>query len=1813
MKYVLIALLLMAAVSPIYSQDSVLESQKKYKEAFHLSQKHTHRPTFENTNEKPLVTSKELVCSKESSTLSCFIKKAELRLIKYYKVFVVWIKSFFKFDINLKVPSIKKSPLTNLPPSIGTLSANKFGSGSYPAVDFTASSFSDPDGTVAKVRWIFGDGTTIELLPGEFNSNAFVKHVYKTLAYFPVQFQVEDDLGAVTTKTIYVETFENTQPAVTFTATPDLIDPLKVQIDISGSDIDGNSINLRTMGCPSVPNTGAATFLCVFPSAGDYPISITVHDQNKAFIVAETTLTVGGSEVKSDPVAIYDSNTIYGNAPLTINFNGEFSFDLDGEIVSYEWSFSDGNKPGNIAIGKTVSHTFTQPGTYGVRLKVKDDEGNVSEKYGEIYVEGNSQVPHISIYNTGPLKISMDTENVSFPIPVHFEMMFWDFGDGNKGIGRWVEHTYAAPGTYTVGLKYVDLFGVTYNQSKVITIENTNNSPIASYLPNFYKTLVGDDVIYDASTSSDPQDSDPLTYRWVFYDGEQFEDTDPEVIKNYDLQGLKLTNLFVTNSRGFSARTIGLSEVSTEFRAITPRITFNPKIGTGTFAANFDGSKTVSEVGNIITHEWVIDGITTAGSSANHTFNTAGDHFFQYFVTDSLGNQATVTDKVISLATSAPGGNANPYADITTQVDPNNNRIIDYHCFNSTDSDDYVAYCEWKLNGVSLSDMKSGTLNLEENIQYTLELKVIDNWGASTTVQRSFDFRVQPVAVIDYDYYPLRPIIGNAITFGAEEASVPGRTIIQYHWNFGDSTTAMGQSQSHTYYTAGTYTVTLTLTDDLAATYVKTKSITVNSSGTTSGFEIIARPADLSGRARTSQAYRAFFAPETIRFEAQGLATSEGIMKDIVWNFGNSEYGYGENVEYTYFTPGTYTVSVTGKTPSNSAVSASMTVIVNDRGCTEKHTNTMCLKVTGAGNNILSLGNSSWTLAHSLGAVNYSTSSSDYPNGWIYIEAQDGSEEKHYLDDAVTVSGAQLILSREKILDKNINLDRPYRIYVKTMSTAAAYMVGETFDFYFGGSRLDIQLSETGTKLEVVNTGNMWRKYYDLSSVDEKILTNIPSGNYVIVATKGIKKAIRKIKLGAEENKIIEIDIDQELLLSKKKRLSAKKQKMSDENPPSWSLGLCGEHSPFDMAPKRNLSSVEFAAKKFSSTAPDAQASFTQLGRHTPRPTVLSCGVTTPAILYGQNKWKFKEGPGRCNDDYKAHPYWKEYLNTLGREDEAIVIAYEIKDKWAPEVVKGHFVTSARDIMLKNNLKIEDLSAKVGIGKYLEDNGGDFAQRVQYLLPIPVQFRRPEIKFQLISDHNTSAENYYNVECDIVDNISPVYVSDLGVYSLNNSTFQVMDTNARVSLQKQYGFFPAQYDDRSSSAVAYASEAGKARYTVKIQTHESSGITWQGAEVVFIYGEESFTKFYPFLGVFANSPFERSYTDNIIIDTADIENKFQWQPGEKKLTLKVSPVGKISVDYDFKGEAKNFPFTALFDLQTVKADYPMLCGGGFNYNASSQLTTFVRDDLLSSLMVAASDLSASLKCGEASPPFGGPFDITSTWRYRALKSGNEIFMRSINNNGDHETYDDFQNVSPTRMADVDAYMDFSDDAKTISLIATEYDGMSNPTDKKLLYDFCHPTGSPAVEPCKAETVFTDLDHNMVLKICQWNMTAGVMPAGCPLVDANKIVRFSAWVEKNATTFNEWTKRYPLQAFIGSGKARPLSSAPLALNWQKEALMKGLWPDGKPIWRAAEGLETLMPSRSAECHNNVGGCESLKSFFIDDEKYFRSVSVMNGWK
>jgi len=65
-----------------------------------------------------------------------------------------------------------------------------------------------------------------------------------------------------------------------------------------------------------------------------------------------------------------------------------------------------------------------------------------------------------------------------------------------------------------------------------------------------------------------------------------------------------------------------------------------------------------------------------------------------------------------------------------------------------------------------------------------------------------------------------------------------------------------------------------------------------------------------------------------VTFNSAGTADPDGVIVSYTWDFGDGSFGSGPYPSHTYSSPGTYTVKLTVVDDSNSAISASSSIIV---------------------------------------------------------------------------------------------------------------------------------------------------------------------------------------------------------------------------------------------------------------------------------------------------------------------------------------------------------------------------------------------------------------------------------------------------------------------------------------------------------------------------------------------------------------------------------------------------------------------------------------------------------------------------------------------------------------------------------------------------------------------------------------------------------------------------------------------------------------------------------------------------------------------
>lgn len=103
---------------------------------------------------------------------------------------------------------------------------------------------------------------------------------------------------------------------------------------------------------------------------------------------------------------------------------------------------------------------------------------------------------------------------------------------------------------------------------------------------------------------------------------------------------------------------------------------------------------------------------------------------------------------------------------------------------------------------------------------------------------------IPPVA--SFTFSPTVISVGQAVSFDASASRDPDGTIVRYDWDFGDGTTATGVTVTHTYARAGSYLVSLTVTDNQGATNTATRTVTVSEAVITAT-RSISTPAVLPG------------------------------------------------------------------------------------------------------------------------------------------------------------------------------------------------------------------------------------------------------------------------------------------------------------------------------------------------------------------------------------------------------------------------------------------------------------------------------------------------------------------------------------------------------------------------------------------------------------------------------------------------------------------------------------------------------------------------------------------------------------------------------------------------------------------------------------------------------------------------------------------------------------------------------------------------------------------------------------------------------
>lgn len=174
------------------------------------------------------------------------------------------------------------------------------------------------------------------------------------------------------------------------------------------------------------------------------------------------------------------------------------------------------------------------------------------------------------------------------------------------------------------------------------------------------------------------------------------------------------------------------------------------------------------------------------------------------------------------------------------------------------------------------------------------------NKASGATTSEVWAFRLAPSGenVPPSASFTVDPATGPALTsflFNGSASSDPDGTIVSYAWDFGDGATGTGSSATHGFAAQGTYTVTLTVTDNRGGTGTASSNVFVAAANVP--------PTAAIGVTRTAN--------DTFQVSGSASTDSDGSIASYAWSFGDGATANGVSASHRYAAPGVYTVQLT--------------------------------------------------------------------------------------------------------------------------------------------------------------------------------------------------------------------------------------------------------------------------------------------------------------------------------------------------------------------------------------------------------------------------------------------------------------------------------------------------------------------------------------------------------------------------------------------------------------------------------------------------------------------------------------------------------------------------------------------------------------------------------------------------------------------------------------------------------------------------------------------------------------------------------------
>jgi len=357
-----------------------------------------------------------------------------------------------------------------------------------------------------------------------------------------------------------------------------------------------------------------------FAPGASYGVQLIVMDNQGAL-----GYVVQSVDLNQPPVASFT----YSCTNLTCVFDGSSSYDPDGGITWYSWSYN----PGSGAY-QTDTHSFPAAGTYNVTLTVWDTDNKQASSTRSVTVTGANAPPVASFsFHCSTLQCTFDSSSSDSDGTITDSS--WNFGDGTTS--PYGTHIYAAAGSYNVTLTVTDNNNATASQTKTVTVSNV--APTASFT---VLSCVQLSCSFDGSASSD-SDGSVSWWSWNFGDGTS--DIGRITYSHaYPSPGDYTVTLTVTDNVGAK----GTVSKTVHVPSAPPTSSFS--FSCNSMTCSFDGSSSSDPDGTIVSYSWDFgDGAHASGPTASHTYLSPGTYTVWLTVLDNDSGTATASRTVTAI------------------------------------------------------------------------------------------------------------------------------------------------------------------------------------------------------------------------------------------------------------------------------------------------------------------------------------------------------------------------------------------------------------------------------------------------------------------------------------------------------------------------------------------------------------------------------------------------------------------------------------------------------------------------------------------------------------------------------------------------------------------------------------------------------------------------------------------------------------------------------------------------------------------------------------------------------------------------------------------------------------------------------------------------------------------------------------------------------------------------------------------------------------------------------------------------------------